>query len=74
MNCCNPDRTARGIDALKLYCSEYDETLRVLRPGPLHDWTSHAADAFRDLAMTIDRRTANTGFNRRIVYPRIGVA
>jgi hypothetical protein len=46
----------------------------VLRPGPLHDWTSHAADAVRYLAMTIDRWTATTGFNRRIVYPRIGVA
>ncbi|MET0539175.1 MAG: hypothetical protein ABWY82_17915 [Tardiphaga sp.] len=67
-------KCARGVDALKLYRSEYDETLRVLRPGPLHDWTSHAADAFRYLAMTIDRRTANTGFNRRIVYPRVGVA
>jgi phage terminase large subunit len=67
-------KCARGVDALKLYRSEYDETLRVLRPGPLHDWTSHAADAFRYLAMTIDRRTADTGFNRRIVYPRVGVA
>ncbi len=67
-------KCARGIDALKLYRSDYDETLRVLRPGPVHDWTSHAADAFRYLAMTIDRRTAATGFNRRLVYPRIGVA
>jgi len=68
------EKCARGIDALKLYRSDYDETLRVLRPGPVHDCTSHAADAFRYLAMTIDRRTAATGFNRRLVYPRIGVA
>ena len=47
----------------------------MLRPGPLHDWTSHAADAFRYLAMTIDRRTADTGSpHRRLVYPRIGSA
>jgi hypothetical protein len=64
----------RGIDALGLDRSEYGETLRVFHPGPLHDWTSHAADAFRYLAMTIDRRTADTGFDRRIVYPRVGVA
>ena len=32
-------KCARGVDALKLCRSEYDETLRVLRPGPLHDWT-----------------------------------
>jgi phage terminase large subunit len=68
------EKCARGVDALKLYRSDYDEKLRVFRPGPLHDWTSHAADAFRYLAMTIDRRTANTGFNRRLVYPRVGVA
>src|SRR3984893_14988002 len=57
----------RGIDALKLYRSEFDDKLMALRPGPIHDWTSHAADAFRYLAMTLDRRTPS-GFYRRIEY------
>jgi phage terminase large subunit len=63
----------RGLDALKLYRSDYDDKLQVLRPGPVHDWTSHAADAFRYLAMTLDRRAAHSGFYRRIEYAQQGV-
>ncbi len=47
-------KCARGIDALKLYRAEYDDKLQALKPRPVHDWTSHAADAFRYLAMTLD--------------------
>jgi phage terminase large subunit len=50
-------KCARGIDALKLYRSEYDDKLQALKPRPVHDWTSHAADAFRYLAMTLDDMT-----------------
>jgi phage terminase large subunit len=67
-------KCARGVDALKLYRSEYDDKLQALKPRPVHDWTSHAADAFRYLAMTLDSQIVNTGFNRTIVYPRAGVA
>lgn len=67
-------RCARGIDALKLYRSEWNDKLQTLRPRPIHDWTSHAADAFRYLAMTLDRKAVNTGFHRRIVFPKHGVA
>jgi hypothetical protein len=63
----------RGLDALKLYRSDWDDKLQVLRPGPVHDWTSHAADAFRYLAMTLDRRVASE-FYRRIVYAQQGLA
>lgn len=47
-------KCARGIDALKLYRAEFDEKLQALKPRPVHDWTSHAADAFRYLTMTIE--------------------
>jgi hypothetical protein len=67
-------KCTRGIDALKLYRSEYDDKLQALKPRPVHDWASHAADAFRYLAMTLDTRIVNTGFNRRIEYPRMGIA
>lgn len=40
-----------GIEALKQYRAEWDEERKVLKPTPRHDWTSHAADAFRYLAM-----------------------
>ena len=66
------EKCARGIEALKLYRSEYDGRLRVLQPGPLHDWTSHAADAFRYLAMTLDNAGPPRGFYRRIEYPDRG--
>jgi hypothetical protein len=67
-------KCARGIDALKLYRADYDTALQALRPQPVHDWTSHAADSFRYLAMTLDRRTAESGFHRRIEYAQQGVA
>lgn len=44
-------RCKDGIEALKQYRAEYDEERKVLKPTPRHDWTSHAADAFRYLAM-----------------------
>ena len=67
-------KCSRGIDALKLYRSEYDEKLQTLKPRPVHDWTSHAADAFRYLAMTLDSKIVNTGFNRPIEYRNQGYA
>jgi phage terminase large subunit len=40
----------RGIEALRHYRAEYDEKVLTLKNRPLHDWTSHGADAFRYLA------------------------
>ena len=42
----DPKRCAKGIDALRQYREKIDEK-RGIALGPLHDWTSHAADAFR---------------------------
>jgi phage terminase large subunit len=67
-------KCARGIDALKLYRSEYDEKLQSLKPRPVHDWASHAADSFRYLAMTLDSQIVNTGFNRPLRYANQGYA
>ena len=66
-------KCARGIEALKLYRSDYDAKLQVLRPRPVHDWTSHAADAFRYLALTLDQSIARRNFGRRLVYPNLGI-
>lgn len=43
------ERCATGLGALPLYRSEFNETRRVLSRNPVHDWTSHAADALRYL-------------------------
>ncbi len=66
-------KCARGIDAAKLYHAEYDDKLQTLRPHPVHDWTSHAADSFRYLALTLDRKATQSGFYRRIEYSQLGV-
>jgi len=36
-----------GIDALRQYRKQWDEKNQVFKNKPLHDWCSHAADAFR---------------------------
>ncbi len=67
-------KTERGLECLKLYHAEWDETLKTLKPRPVHDYTSHAADAFRYLAMTLDKYAVNANFNRSINYPKGGYA
>ena len=44
-------KCARGLEALKQYRREWDDKAKTWRSRPLHDWTSHAADAFRYLAV-----------------------
>ncbi|MDP3740314.1 MAG: hypothetical protein Q8R02_23205 [Hyphomonadaceae bacterium] len=44
-------RCERGLDALRNYHTDYNEETRVLGKIPVHDWSSHGADAFRTLAM-----------------------
>lgn len=45
------DRTGEAVESLKLYRREWDAERKVFRDNPLHDWTSHPADAFRMLAV-----------------------
>lgn len=37
----------RGVEALRQYRKEWDDKNKIYHNRPLHDWTSHAADAFR---------------------------
>lgn len=45
-------RCAYGIDALRQYRTEFDDERQAFAKGPLHDWTSHCADALRTFATT----------------------
>lgn len=36
-----------GLDALRQYRKQWDERNQVFKNKPLHDWCSHASDAFR---------------------------
>ena len=42
-------KTLDGFRALKQYRREYDANRQKFKDTPLHDWTSHGADAFRIL-------------------------
>ncbi len=44
------ERCRDGLEALRQYRTAYDEKLKAFKDHPLHDWTSHAADAFRYMA------------------------
>jgi hypothetical protein len=65
---------ADGIESLKMYRAKYDEKLKTLSASPVHDWASHGADAFRYLAVALDRHVSSPDFNRKLVYPNLGVA
>jgi phage terminase large subunit len=45
------DKCERLVEAMKQYRREWDGKRQVWRERPLHDWTSHPADAARALAM-----------------------
>lgn len=41
------ERCVPGLEALQAYQWDYNQRLDELKPSPLHNWASHAADAFR---------------------------
>jgi hypothetical protein len=51
------DKCEEGLDYLKQYRQEWDERKKIFRDRPRHDFTSHAADAFRYLAVGMSYRT-----------------
>ena len=50
----DPEKTKLGMDALRNYRRVFDEKRNVFHDRPLHDWCSHASDAFRYLAVGLD--------------------
>lgn len=53
----------QGLESLKQYRREWDEKAKTFRQRPLHDWTSHAADSFRYMAMSLQERAAPKPLN-----------
>jgi hypothetical protein len=45
-------RCADGLEALKQYHRSWDEEKQQFSTAPVHDWSSHAADAFRYLSLS----------------------
>ena len=48
-------KTHRGLECLREYRREWDDKLNMFRNKPLHNQYSHGADAFRQLAVGIDK-------------------
>jgi hypothetical protein len=57
------DKCARGLVSLEAYHAVYDEERRKLGNSPEHDWTSHAADAFRTFAVGHKPKTTPLKFH-----------
>ncbi len=66
----NEDTTKNGVEALAHYHEKWDEDRRM-GMGPLHDWSSHAADAFGLMAICYEAPAARP---KPLVFPNIGVA
>lgn len=45
------DNCQKGIEAITAYKKEWDSDNRVFKKTPLHDWSSHCADALRYFAV-----------------------
>lgn len=52
------DKCKAGIEALRMYRREWDDKRQEFRTKPLHDWTSHYADAARYFAVAHQERAA----------------
>jgi len=69
----NEVTTESGRDALGYYHERKDET-RVIGLGPDHDWSSHCADAFGLMCICYEEPSRKKAFDRKLEYPRMGVA
>lgn len=58
--------TKDGLMCLRRYRKEFDEKKGIYKPHPLHDYTSHYADAFRYFAIAFRDRTKQ----QRLGQPR----
>ena len=58
------ERCAVGLRSLRNYRREWDDVKNVFKKQPLHDFTSHAADAFRYLAVS---NKENVGLQQPVV-------
>lgn len=64
------EKCERGIDAIRQYQREWDDERQAFKPKPLHDWTSHAADALRYLAVGMQEPGAKYDGP---LYPNLGL-
>lgn len=74
-----------GIHALNNYRYEWDENRNMFKDKPLHDWSSHASDAFRYLSFAVEierrmnittnnpiKKASNSGLKTTRKFQKIG--
>ena len=61
-------KCARLLDALKQYQRVWDEKMQDYKQSPLHDWSSHGADAMRYLAQGYREPKHNTAWQQVTSY------
>lgn len=49
-------RCRSGLEALSAYRREWNDRMKSFSPSPVHDWSSHAADSCRYLAVGLNER------------------
>ena len=60
----NMPTVRQGYDALANYRREWDDKRSVFYDKPLHDWASHASDAFRYLATGMQDKTTASDWSK----------
>lgn len=60
------DECEQGIKCLESYRKEWNDKLGCWRDRPLHDWSSHGADAFRYLAVVVNG--SRKAFNQSLIF------
>lgn len=60
----------RGVKCLQEYRREWDDKRKVFHDRPLHDWSSHGADAWRYLAVGLPDALIKP---KKLVYPKLGI-
>lgn len=58
---------AAGVKAMSQYRRHWNDKTKSFQDHPVHDWTSHPADAFRT-GVVADGRRAPSSFNRQLIY------
>lgn len=59
------------LECLRQYRTTWDDKRKVYQLRPLHDWTSHSADALRYMAVGL--RESGSDWHKEIVYDNRGI-
>lgn len=68
------EKCKHGVEALTQYRRKWDEKRKVFHDGPLHDWASDPADAFRYLALGLPLiPDPGAAWSKPLAYPKQGI-